>query len=222
MKRKAIAIILTAFIGFSLSGCSLLRGSKIGPSRLAGYGRDSGAEEYDDPDEWEEDMDEIAVNSDWTTLDDGVYITVEDRDIKGALKVYEPGLVSFYDKSMTEATIYVTAQEKNNKRTTVIACAYTFDSKDNALGFYEDWTDTLDDQYEADKENNEVDFDTFEEGNMQYALFCEDSYTSFSVGIYTQGKDVFLIFGAGSESKKINSALDEVCEAMGVYSPGDL
>ena len=221
MKKKAIALLLTASMALSLAGCSL-GGSKIGPKKLAAYGKDSGAELYEDADDWEEDMEDIAKDSDWASLDDGVYINAKDKDIKSVFSTFEMEGLKFYDKSMTEATTYFMAEEKNDKRVTVLASSYVFESKDDALDFYEDWTDNLEDQYKSDKISFDVDFDTFEEGNMEYALFAEDNHASFAVGIYVEGKTVLLVFGAGSELKTINKNIDDVCDAMGVVPPSDL
>ena len=221
MKKKAIALLLTASMALSLAGCSL-GGSKIGPKKLAAYGKDSGAELYEDADEWEEDMEDIAKDSDWASLDDGVYINARDKDIKSVFSTFEMDGLKFYDKSMSEATTYFMAEEKNDKRVTVIACSYVFETKDDAADFYEDWVDNLESQYKSDKEYYDVDFDTFEEGNMEYALFAENSFTSFSTGIYMDGKTVLLVFGAGSELKTINKNIDDVCDAMGVVAPSDL
>lgn len=221
--KTIIAGTLIASMLFSATACSL-GGAKFGPSKLAAYAKDQGAELYEDSDDWEDDLGDLY--SDFKIVKDGIYVHVKGDDVKEFLK--GPSVTSeFYDKTVKDATVYIIGNQKDDSPNIAVAAALTFETKDDALDFYEDGADGMEDNYKDDKDYSwyDVDFDTFEEGNTQYALFFEEDtdWGDTTVGgIYLQGNTVFFIMGYGSSKKNVNGYVDDICEGVGVVAPSEL
>ncbi|MBR6484700.1 MAG: hypothetical protein IKT14_06735 [Clostridiales bacterium] len=220
--KTIIAGTLVASMLFAATACSL-GGAKFGPSKLAAYCKGEGAELYEDADDWEDDLDDLYDN--FKIIKDGIYVHVKGDDVKDYLKGTATDM--FYDKAVKEATVYIIGNEKSGDTTVVMAAALTFDNKDDALDFYEDGADGMEDDYKDDKDYNwyDVDFDTFEEGSMQYALFFEEDtdWEDTTVGgIYLQGTTVFFIIGKGDSKKDVNGYVDDICDGLGLVPPSEL
>ncbi|MBO4242352.1 MAG: hypothetical protein J5883_03655 [Clostridiales bacterium] len=223
--KTIIAGTLVASMLFSATACSL-GGGKFGPSKLAAYCKGEGAELYTDSDDWEDDLDDLVNKGDYKIIKDGIYVHVKGDDVKEYLKSSSV-TNTFYDKAVKDATVYIIGNEKSGDTTVVMAAALTFDNKDDALDFYEDGADGMEDDYKDDKDYSwyNVDFDTFEEGSMQYALFFEEDtdWEDTTVGgIYLQGTTVFFIIGKGDSKKDVNGYVDDICEGLGVAAPSEL
>ena len=194
--RGIISIAIVASIVFSFAGCSL-GGAKFGPSALAKYAKDYGADLYEDGEDFH---DGVEYMDDTGDLEDGVYIHAEGDDIRDAME--QTFIIGgFYDSSVKEATVFVVGDYGNTVCTFV---SEVFESEDDAQDMYDELVED------------------FEEGGMVYTLINADSqYTHCSYGAYLKGDTLFIVFCYGDE-RDINNYVDDVCEALDVMAPSEL
>ena len=210
--RGIISIVIVASIVFSFAGCSL-GGTKFGPSALAKYAKDYGADLYEDGEDFH---DGVEYMDDTGDLEDGVYIHAEGDDIRDAME--QTFIIGgFYDSSVKEATVFVVGDYGNTVCTFV---SEVFESEDDAQDMYDELVEDFEEVKDYSGEDAEM--DSFEEGGMVYTLINADSqYTHCSYGAYLKGDTLFIVFCYGDE-RDINNYVDDVCEALDVMAPSEL
>ena len=210
--RGIISIAIVASIVFSFAGCSL-GGAKFGPSALAKYAKDYGADLYEDGEDFH---DEVEYMDDTGDLEDGVYIHAEGDDIRDAME--QTFIIGgFYDSSVKEATVFVVGDYGNTVCTFV---SEVFESEDDAQDMYDELVEDFEEV--KDYSGEDAQMDSFEEGGMVYTLINADSqYTHCSYGAYLNGDTLFIVFCYGDE-RDINNYVEDVCEALDVMAPSEL
>lgn len=223
--KAIIAITLTASAALSLTGC--LGGGKLSPATLAKVSKEYGAELYEDPDDFSDDLIDSYDEGDF---DDGLYICVKDKDVKHAVDDVDFIPDSFYDKSIKESTVLVLGDEE----TFCICMASTYESEEEAEEACEAIVEDIqiqlaDVRLSYTTDHYEQDIDDSEKDGITYTLaYCEvhDAYYvpdyAMSVGIYQSGNNVFVAYGFGPDLKSANKLVDDICDSMGVEAPSEL
>ena len=210
--RSVISAAVIASMALCLAGCNL-GGAKFGPSALAKYAKDYGADLYEDGGDFH---DEVEYMDDTGDLEGGVYIHAEGDDIRAAMEQTFI-LGRFYDSSVKEATIFMVGDYGNTVCTFV---SEVFESKDDAQDMYDGLVEDFEEVKEYSGEDAEM--DSFEEGGMVYTLINADSqYTHCSYGAYLKENTLFIVFCYGDE-KDINNYADDVCKALDIMAPSEL
>ena len=210
--RSVISVAVIASMALCLAGCSL-GGVKFGPSALAKYAKDYGADLYEDGGDF---YDGVEYMDDTGDLEGGVYIHAEGDDIRDAME--QTFIIGgFYDSSVKEATVFVVGDYGNTVCTFV---SEVFESEDDAQDMYDELVEDFEEVKDYSGEDAEM--DSFEEGGMVYTLINADSqYTHCSYGAYLNGDTLFIVFCYGDE-RDINNYVEDVCEALDVMAPSEL
>ena len=210
--QSVISAAVIASMALSLAGCNF--GSvKFGPSALAKYAKDYGAELYEDGGDFH---DEVEYMDDTGDLEEGVYLHAEGDEIRDAMK--QTFIIGdFYDSSVKEATIFLVGDYGDTVCTFV---SEVFESKDDAQEMYDGLVEEFEDVQERSGEDAEM--KDFEEDGMVYTLINAVSpYTTCSYGVYLKDNTLFIVFCYG-DKKEINNYADDVCKALDVMAPSEL
>jgi len=212
---KITSLALAGALLLSMSGCSLLGGSKIGPKKLLSYAEDDGAE--------------VAENAkkfnkyDKEDMEDGVVVHLEGKDVKTVLGEDDvcvlPVLDDFYNKHMTEATVYTKIKIDGDeaKSTAVYAFSIVFEDEDSAEDYFDEVHDGIQPNPGVDANN-----DDGTDENIDYSVMnIIDGANNAAVGVYRDGNTVLFLIGYGRNNKKIIKTIDGLCEDFGVHLVSD-
>ncbi len=218
--RALIAGLLIAAITLPVTGCGLGK-SKVSPASLTDYANKTGAIVYKDVDEWLDDTEDMYIfDPEFAELcEDGIAVSAEGHDLKEATLILgSGGDMSFYDRSMSEGTIYIRSEaDKDKEYAFLIVTSYRFDDEDDAREFYESWDDNM----RGVKELDGVAYDSTEEGNLEYSLFLRYDFMYYSLGIYREGRYVTIVMGQGADDETADEMVNEVCGELDVASPSE-
>ena len=209
--KAFIALLLIAGTALTSTGCA---SAKFSPKALAEYADKCDAEEYDDAEEWGEDI-ACAINPYILVGEDGAYICLKDSDIEEAMDGY-PRYSAYYRDSIKEAALYSAGDIDAN----YVAMSLTFSSSGQALDAYDDYvvaalmTNSTGKYTDGEGEDNRVKW---------YIISQQtDEYYASAEGVYLQGNTIFVVYGFGEELDDVNDRLDDICDEFDLTPPSEL
>ena len=202
--KKIAALVLTASMVFSMTGCA---GGKLSAKKLTAAAKKMGAEQYKDMDDFE-DLDEDEI-------EDGVYITASGKDAKHFLKDNDL-TEDFYDDSIKNVTIFAIGEEEDYE---VLVLNFTFSSKKDAEDFFDDRVDEFEDYCD----NDYAEHDDGEENGISYDVCVIDAgYLGVTAGAYWSGNTVVVVYGVAEDVDDAVDAIDDIASCYDIVLPSEL
>ncbi len=239
-KKAVIAILL--IVSVFCSSCSNIFGNKLKPKRIIKLYQDAGYElvEIDDILDGLEDFGNGNRLDD--EIEDGAYALAEStKEIKRIFSDCDgmniiPVLGLEYDKNMQEACWFIRLENNYTSGVLLSGVAIQFDSEKNAINYLDNMADSAEDSngnssndYDDydDYSEAEWEYDSGEDGSMRYIIGQKsDEYYGYDqdgfMGIYVQGRYVFIIVCADLNSSSGSRELEDICELIGIESPTDM
>lgn len=207
---KILSVIACASMALSMSACALFGGNPLSPSNLLKYAENSEAEVYDSAKKFVSFLGDVGNEDTESKLKNGVTIHLEDKDIKKVLSDSHvcvfPIVDNFYDKNITEATIYIFGKTKNNKGHVEYVYSFAFEDEKDAKKYFK----KIAEGYANPKQEVETDEGTQDDGTKYSVIVIENSKGIGAIGLYQKDNVVFLgVTFADSGNKGIES-LEEV------------
>jgi len=190
MKKKIMAVALCGALILSLTGC--FGGSKIAPSKLLSYGKDSGATVYTE-DEYKKIMNDNVQ---------GTFVVNVSKDNissfmqEGGMSLESSGVTN---DQISEMTFYV----KDNSGESSMAMAFAFNSKDAGEKFFSKYKETLDSFSQLGAKINEG-----EESGLKFmSMSMSLGESSSNMIVYTDGTNILIISGSEADANEMVSGL---------------
>lgn len=209
--KTLIASLLIAGTALASTGCA---SAKFSPKALAEYADKNDAEEYDDAEEWGEDV-AICINPYVQIGEDGAYICLKGDDIEEAMDGYF-NYNAYYRDSIKEAVLYYAGNIDAN----YIVMSLAFSSSGQALDAYDEYVVAA---LMSNSSGRYTDGESEDKGVKWYIISQEtDNYYCSAEGVYLQGNTVFIVYGYGEELDDVNDRLDDICDEFDLTPPSEL
>lgn len=224
---KIVSALMASAMLISAAGCNLFGGSKIGPSALANYAKGQDADFYDDADDFFDLVDDLNGDADnIKKIKNGVYVTLEGKDLKSFFKASRIGGTagsSFsYDKSMVSGTVYYIGAKKNDKQWALMSFSLEFETEEDAEDYFDDSIDQCETGIRQLGLSLDTDEDDGEENGISYYIAnATSSSQGIYEGIYRDGKNVLFLLAADVGGKDASKTIEAICEEFGIISPKD-
>ena len=205
--RSLVAVTLIASLLLTATGCNFKK-STFGPEQLAEYAEKSGANGYDDIDEW------VEYHYDWPLMEDGIYLTFDGKDADDAIESESEAIFlrEYNIENVTSGTFY---RIGNRDKGCALQCvSFTFKSAKDAENFYSQWDKNM--QIAAKFNEAVVLYDSSEEKGLCHNFIgCPGNIKA----AYCQGKDVFVFQTFGPDDDTVYDFADTICEGLSIESP---
>ena len=209
--KTLIAMMLIAGTALASTGCAT---AKFTPKALAEYADKNDAEEYDDAEDWGEDV-AGYINPYVQIGEDGAYICLKGDDIEEAMDGYLT-YNAYYRDSIKEAVLYSAGDIEAN----YIVMSLAFSSSGQALDAFDDYVVAA---LVSNSSGKYTDGEGEDKGVKWYTISEQtDEYYASAEGVYLQGNTVFIVCGYGEELDDVNDRLDDICDEFDLTPPSEL
>ena len=236
-KKAVIAILI--IVSVFCSSCSNILGNKLKPKRIIKLYEEEGYELVDIDDILDGIEDFGNGNRLDDEIEDGAYALAEStKEVKRIFLDCDgmnviPLMGFDYDKHMQEACWFIRLEDNYTSGVLLSGVAIQFDSEKNAINYLDVTADSADDSNGNSSNNSddysgpEWEYDSGEDGSLRYIIGqVSDEYYGYDrdgfMGIYVQGRYVFIIVCVDMNSSSGSRELEDICELIGIESPTDM
>ena len=207
---KLLSVIACASMVLSMSACALFGGNQLSPSNLLSYAENSEAEVYDSSKKFITFLEKVGSDETAKKLKNGAVMHLEDKDIKKVLSDSHvcifPIVDNFYDKNITEATLYVFGKSTNGKGHCEYIFSFAFEDEKDAKKYFK----KIAEGYANPKQEVEADEGEQDDGTKYNVMLMKNDKGTGAIGLYMKDNIVFLAVSYAETGNKGVDALEEV------------